>query len=116
MIYLYAFIFVGIISLLGQIILDNTNFTPGHITSLFTLLGVILSFLGIYDYFINTFGGGATIVISNFGHSLFTSGYLGYLENGILGIFQYFLCKPSIVIVGTIIFSFITSIFNKARD
>lgn len=116
MIYLYAFLCSGIISLLGQIILDNTHLTPGHITSLFTVLGVVLSFFGIYDYLISTCGGGATIIISNFGHSLFYSGYSGYLENGILGIFQYLLCRPSIAIVSAIVFSFIVSIFGRAKD
>ena len=47
MIYLNAFILCGTISMIGQIILDNTNLTPGHITSIFVIVGAVLSFLGI---------------------------------------------------------------------
>lgn len=116
MIYLNSFLLAGTISLFGQLILDNTKFTPGHITSMFTVLGALLSFFGIYDLLITYCGGGATAIISNFGHSLFYSGYSGYLENGILGIFQYLLCRPSIAIVSAVVFSFIVSIFFKAKD
>ena len=45
--FLNAFIVCGLISMIGQIILDNTKLTPGHITSLFVFLGVVLSFLGL---------------------------------------------------------------------
>ena len=49
MIYLNAFILVGVISMIGQIILDNTTLTPGHITSMFVCIGALLSFFGIYE-------------------------------------------------------------------
>ena len=62
--------------------------TPGHITSLFTVLGSLLSFFGIYDKLINCFGAGATVLISNFGHMLYQGGLLGLKENGILGLFS----------------------------
>ena len=48
MIYLNAFLFAGFICMLGQIILDNSKLTPGHITSIFTVVGALLSFFGIY--------------------------------------------------------------------
>ena len=84
--YVYAFLFSGIVCALGQIILDNTKLTPGHITSLFTVAGALLSFLGCYDYFVAQCGAGATLLISNFGHMLYSAAYQGYLEEGILGI------------------------------
>ena len=51
MIYLNSFLFCGIVCLIGQIILDNTKLTPGHVTSIFTVMGAVLSFLGIYQGF-----------------------------------------------------------------
>ena len=39
MTYLYAFLFSGLVCAIGQVILDNTRLTPGHITSLFVVLG-----------------------------------------------------------------------------
>ena len=42
MIYLYSFLFAGIVCLIGQIILDNTKLLPGHITSLFVMIGAFI--------------------------------------------------------------------------
>ena len=41
MTYLNAFITCGLVCLLGQIILDNTKLTPGHVTSILVCLGAI---------------------------------------------------------------------------
>ncbi len=114
--YLLAFLFAGVVCALGQIILDNTKLTPGHVTSLFTVGGAILSFCGCYDYLISHFGAGATVVIANFGHMLFSSAWQGYLEEGILGIFSGMFVKSSIAITGVIVFSFIFAIIFKPKD
>ena len=53
MTYLYSFIFVGLVSALGQLILDNTKLTPGHITSIFVVVGAFLDIFNIYDHIIN---------------------------------------------------------------
>ncbi len=116
MIYLYSFLLSGVVCALGQIILDNTKLTPGHITSIFTVGGAILSFLGCYDFLISKFGAGATVIISNFGHMLYSSAYQGYLEEGILGIFSGMFVKSSIAITGVIVFSFIFAIIFKPKD
>ena len=47
MIYLYSFMFCGLVCLIGQIILDNTKLTPGHITSLFVVIGSFLDTFNI---------------------------------------------------------------------
>ena len=52
MIYFNAFLFCGIICLIGQIILDNTKLTPGHVTSLFVVIGAFLDTFSIYDLII----------------------------------------------------------------
>ena len=49
MIYLNSFLFAGFICMLGQIILANSKRTPGHITSIFTVVGALLSFFEIYQ-------------------------------------------------------------------
>ena len=49
MIFIKAFLVAGLFCALAQVILDNFKITPGHVTSLFTVIGVILSFLGIYE-------------------------------------------------------------------
>ncbi|MBQ6840633.1 MAG: SpoVA/SpoVAEb family sporulation membrane protein [Bacilli bacterium] len=116
MIYIYAFLFSGFICMIGQIIIDNTKLTAGHVTSLFTVLGAVLSCLGIYPWLIEECGAGASILIMNFGHMLFSSGMVGYEEMGVLGIFTELLCKSSLAIVAAVVFSFIVALFFKPRD
>lgn len=114
--YLNAFLFAGIVCLICQVVLDNTKLTPGHITSSVTVIGAILSFLGIYDDIISKCGAGATILISNFGHMLYTAGLSGYEEAGFLGIFSKLLCSSGVAIVGVIVFSFIFTLVFKPKD
>ena len=114
--YIYAFLFAGVACALAQIILDNTKLTPGHITSLFTVGGAFLSFLGIYDNLITKFGAGATVLISNFGHMLYSSAIQGYAEEGILGLFSGMLCKSSLAITAAIVFSFVIALFFNPKD
>lgn len=114
--YLNAFLFAGTVCLICQVVLDNTLLTPGHITSSVTVIGAILSFLGIYDDIISKCGAGATILISNFGHMLYTAGMSGYEEAGFLGIFSKLLCSSGVAIVGVIVFSFIFTLVFKPKD
>lgn len=116
MTYLYAFLFSGLICAVAQIILDNTKLTAGHITSLFTVVGAILSFLGIYPFLIEKCGAGAIILIMNFGHALYTGGIQGYESMGWIGIFTELLCKSSLAIVSAVIFSFVFAVIFKPKD
>lgn len=113
---LNAFLFSGIACFIAQVILDNTKFTPGHVTSLFTILGAFLGLIGWYDKFFEFAGGGASVLISNFGYQLYTSAIAGYEEMGVLGLFSGLLAKGSCAIVGVIIFSFIFMLIFKPRD
>ena len=70
MIYVYSFIFCGLICLIGQIILDNTKLSAGHITSIFVVVGAFLDSFSLYDKIISVVGGGALVPITSFGHSL----------------------------------------------
>lgn len=114
--FLYAFLFAGAACAIAQIILDNTKLTPGHITSIYTVVGAFLSFLGVYDGLISKFGAGATTLISNFGHMLYSSALRGYMEEGILGIFTNMLTKSSAAITGAIVFAFIIALIFKPKD
>lgn len=113
---IYSFLFAGFICLIAQIILDNTTLTPGHLTSLFTVLGSLLAIFNIYDQLIDKVGTGASILIINFGNALTNSAYEGFLKEGFLGLFNNLLTASSLIITATIIISFIITIFTKAKD
>ncbi len=116
MIYLYSFLLPAIICLIAQIILDNTKLTPGHVTSLFTIVGGILSYLNLYDLLIKYCGAGATSIIMNFGAALYQGCYHGLKNNGILGVFTGMFSKSSAILTATIIFGFIISLLLKPKN
>jgi len=115
-IFLNAFLVSGIFCLGAQVLMDNTKLTPGHITSLFTVLGAFLSFIGVYPKLIEFSGAGATVLISNFGHLLYTGGMAGYKEMGILGIAGGLLSKCSIAIVVAVVIAFVLALIFKPKN
>lgn len=114
--YFSAFFVAGLASMIAQIILDNTKLTPGHITSLYVAFGAFLSFLGLYEKLLDWAGSGASVIIANFGHTLYSSAYAGYLENGFLGIFSGMLVGSSLIITAAIVWAFVTCIFAKPKN
>lgn len=84
--YIYAFLFCGFICMISQIILDNTKLTPGHITSLFVVLGAMLDLSGIYDKIVLYCGAGSIIPITSFGHLLIHGAMDMATKNGFIGL------------------------------
>ena len=116
MIFVYSFIFCGTICLLGQIILDNTNLTPGHVTTMFVIFGGLLNAFDLYDKFIKWFGAGTLVPITSFGHSLTHAVMSAIDKDGILGLFTGMFNLTTAGIVAALVFGFITSMIFKARD
>lgn len=116
MIYLKAFILVGFISMIGQIILDNTKLTPGHITSIFVVTGAILSFLGIYNLISDFSFVGSKIPIISFGNALYQAALAGFNNNGFIGMFDNLLTTTSSGISSAIFFGFLFSLIFKIKD
>lgn len=116
MIYVNAFIVTGLISMIGQLILDNTKLTPGHITSMFVVLGAILSFFGLYDMIRDYSLVGSSLPITSFGNALYQAALEGFNQNGFVGMFSNLLSTTSSGISGAIFFGFLFSLFFRARD
>ena len=111
-----SFIFCGFICMIAQIILDNTKLTPGHITSLFVVIGAFLDSFGLYDKIIQFVGGGAQLPIMSFGHSLIHGALARTEQVGYLGIFTGMFDLVSTGIVAAIVFSFFVSLFFRPKD
>lgn len=103
-----SFLFTGVVCLIAQIIKDNTRLTSGHITSLFVSIGALLGFFGVYDKIIEYVGGGARVVITSFGNTLYTTA----LEEGILNM----LSGVSLGITTAIIMAFIITLIFRVKD
>ena len=116
MIYLKAFIFCGIVCLIGQIILDNAKLTAGHVTTMFVVIGAFLDIFSIYDKFVLWAGGGALIPITSFGHSLIHGAMESASNNGFIGLLLGMFDLTASGITAAIVFSFILSFIFKPRD
>ncbi len=111
-----SFMAVGIICLIASLIYDTTKFTPGHITSLFVVIGAFLGIFGFYDILMDKFGYGLGLPITSFGNSLVNAAYEGFQENGFYGLFQGMYLSTSAGISGTIILSFAMALISKPKD
>lgn len=116
MIYIKSFLFTGFICLIGQLILDNTKLTPGHITSLFVIIGSFLDVFNIYDKIIKCVGGGALVPITSFGHLLMHGAMAKMSEVGFIGLTMGMFDLTASGITSAIFFAFIFSLFFKPRD
>lgn len=86
MTYIYSFVFCGFVCMVSQLILDNTKLTPGHVTSLFVVIGAALDIFGIYDKIVLYAGAGAIIPITSFGHLLIHGAMDMTTELGVIGL------------------------------
>lgn len=118
MIYLKAFIIGGLICMICQILLEKTKMMPGRVMVLLVCLGSVLSFLGIYEPFLNFAGAGASVPLIGFGHVLMEGVKEAVDENGFLGIFQGGFKAGALGTSAALIFGYIASlIFNpKSRS
>ena len=112
----YSFLFCGLVCLIAQLILDNTKYSPGHLTSAFVILGSVLGTFNLYDKVIGFVGAGASIPIISFGNTLLNSAYQGYLTQGFLGIFANMLAGVGVGIVSAVVFAYFLSLIFKVRD
>lgn len=116
MIFLTAFLFCGLTCLFGQLILENTKLTPGHVNTFLAVLGSILAGLGIYQKFINWAGAGAVVPITNFGYLLVDAAYEGFLNGGFTELIKNIMAGVSGGLTFTILFAFLVAIIFKPKN
>ena len=116
MVYINSFLFCGLICLIGQIILDNTKLSAGHITSIFVVVGSFLDTFSIYDQIINYVGAGALVPIASFGHSLIHGALAKASDMGIMGLLMGMFDLTASGITAAIVFTFIFALFFKPKN
>ena len=113
--YFYAFLVCGFICVVGQVILEYTKLTPGHVNTILAVSGAVLSFLGIYEYLLDFAGAGASVPITNFGHLIFKGAYEGFQKDGITGLLSNVFSTSSGGLSVTIIIAFIVALVSKPK-
>lgn len=116
MMFVNAFLVCGGISLLGQLIYDNTKLTAGHITSLFVVIGAALDTFGLYDMLIKFGGAGASLPITSFGHSLIHGALAQAQIHGIMGILLGMFNLTAAGITSAILFAFLVAVIFKPKS
>ena len=113
--YLKAFLLGGALCAIGQIILDKTKLTPARILSMYVVLGVLLSALGLYEPLLRWGGAGASVPLTGFGHCLAEGVRKAVDEQGLLGALTGGLTASSGGITAAVFFAFIVAILFKPR-
>lgn len=116
MIYLKSFVFCGFVCMVAELILDNTKLTPGHLTTIFVVLGTFLDVFNIYDKIIEWAGGGALVPITSFGHLLIHGAMEQASNVGFMGLVTGMFNLTASGITAAIVFSFYLSLLFKPKD
>ena len=90
--------------------------TPGHITSMFVVIGAFLDTFSIYDKIITYVGGGALVPITSFGHLLIHGAMEKASGLGFIGLLMGMFDLTASGITSAIIFTFFFSLFFKPKD
>ena len=113
--YVTAFWVGGLICALCQILMEKTKMLPGRIMVLLVCLGAVLSFLGIYDPFVEFAGAGASVPLLGFGNVLWKGVKEAVDENGFLGIFMGGFKASAVGISAALIFSYLASLIFQPK-
>ena len=95
--YLLAFIFCGFVCVIAQLIYEYSKLTPGHITSLFVVIGALLP-------------------ITSFGHSLMHGALAATKEFGVFGLAMGIFDLTAAGISSAILFAFLVAICTKPKS
>ncbi len=113
--YTKVFIVGGLICVIAQIMMDYFKIQTPYIMVSYVSLGVILTFIGIYEPIVKFASSGATVPIIGFGYSL-GKGVIKAIEtDGFLGIFTGGLSATAGGVAGAIFFGYIISILFNSK-
>lgn len=113
--FLSAFLVGGLICVIGQLLMDLTDYTPAHILCSFVVLGAVLSGFGLYEPLIKFAGAGATVPITSFGNALVKGVLDEVKKDGMMGVLSGIFDVTSAGISAAIVFGFLTALIFKPK-
>ena len=114
--YLKAFLFGGLLCVIGQILIDKTKLTPARILVSYVVIGVFLGGIGIYKPFAEFAGAGASVPLTGFGYTLAKGVKEAVDQEGFLGIFTGGLKSTAGGITAAVFAGLLVSLIFKPRD
>lgn len=113
--YIKVFAVGGALCVIGQLLIDRTNLTPGRILVSFVTAGVILSAIGLYKPVADFAGAGASVPLTGFGHALAEGVREGVREKGLLGAFTGGVTRTAGGIAAAVIFGYLCALLAKPK-
>ncbi len=114
--YLKVFAVGGALCVIGQLLIDKTNLTPGRILVSFVTAGVLLSAVGLYKPLADFAGAGASVPLTGFGHSLAEGVREGVREKGLLGAFTGGITQTAGGIAAAVIIGYACALLAKPKE
>ncbi len=114
--YVRAFIIGGLICAIGQILIDKTALTPARILTGFTIAGIVLTALGLYQPIVDFAQQGATVPISGFGYLMAEGVKKAVKADGFIGIITGALSASAGGIGAAITGSVIAGFLSKSKE
>ena len=113
--YVKAFLIGGLVCALVQILLDRTKLMPGRVMVLLVCSGSILSFLNIYQPFVDFAGAGASVPLLGFGNVLWEGVKKAVEKEGFIGIFMGGFKASAVGISAALIFGYLASLIFEPK-
>ena len=114
--YVKAFVFGGLLCVVGQILIDKTTLTPARILTSYVVAGVVLGGGGVYRYAVDWAGAGATVPLTGFGYALARGVEKAVAEEGFLGIFTGGITAGAGGIAAAAVFSLLAALLIRPSD
>ena len=114
--YVKCFLVGGALCALGQLLIDRTSLTPARILTVYVVLGVVLSALGLYEPLAEFAGAGAAVPLTGFGHTLAKGVREAVAEKGWLGVLSGGLGASAAGICAALAFSWLASLVARSRE
>ena len=113
--YIKAFLFGGLLCVIGQILIDKTKLTPARILVLYVSLGVLLFAIGIFEPMEKMFGSGVTVPLIGFGANIGKGVREAVTKDGLIGALTGGLTSSAAGITAALIFGLFASIIFKTK-
>lgn len=114
--YIKAFLFGGLLCLIGQILIDKTRLTPARILVSYVVIGVVLGATGVYQPLAEFAGAGVTVPLTGFGNSIARGVRQAVNEEGFIGVLTGGLKATAGGITATIAAGVLASLIFRAKD
>ncbi len=114
--YFKAFVFGGALCVIGQLLIDKTKLTPARILVSYVVTGVLLGAVGLYRYFADFAGAGATVPLTGFGYSIARGVKEAVDAEGFWGIFTGGLGATAGGITAAVVFGCLAGLICKPKD